>query len=416
MRILFLAEAINVDGTSAGLGSAKMIASLQSQGANVTCLHADFSRNDFPYLNAKLIRIRNKALSLHNLKHWLLKKLDTTFGLSFNKGYEARTGYSHKFWHDVNMYTQQIQALMETELFDLIFTRAKGSSFRMHAAMLKVQNTIPWVAYYHDPYPFSQYPEPYAYEVEGKSNMQEKLNVKIIEKADYVYSPSSRLLHWLANFNPQVLEKGGVIPHPGYDFGVKVELELDASLEGKFLCLHAGTLLGVRNPNALFSAWEVLQNENEAFAENARLMIVGTVEGHNLDYAAALGILINKNRVPYFESIALLKRADVSIILEPEAIDHPFFPGKLADNIHYGKTILALSSNNSGTREVLSEDHPHICNPMNATAIKSSLLSLFEDWNRGDLKATNAKVQIDSKSIFSKFEEIIASNKYNKVK
>ena len=385
IKILFLAETVGVNQTSAGLGSAKMVESLnQLPDVEVCLMHGD-AEGDYPYIQSRRMSIRNTPWSWHNVLHKCLSLCDARLGTSFMHKYKQKHGFSPKFKHEVNVYAKQIQSVLDREDFDLIFTRAKGSSFRMHAAMLRVNTAVPWLAYYHDPFPFSLYPKPYREDLGAAAIPQENLHRQILEAANFIAAPTQALLDFVCT--DQVMEhQKAVIPHPGFTLnqlkGNKIDCPLDAD---KFNLLHAGTLLGVRNPEALFEAWKQLNVEQNRFRQKAQLTLVGPVQAQ-LSEQFPENIRLIRERIPYQNSLEWMKLATANLILEPKAQPHPFFPGKLADALHLKSPIVALSSKGSGTHEVLGENYPLRAEPDQVEAIKAVLWQAFIWWESDELK------------------------------
>src|SRR6185312_12748982 len=94
------------------------------------------------------------------------------------------------------------------------FLRSAGIEFQAHVAMAELSPLVPWIAYYHDPYPYSLYPEPYCKRSPIISGRQEAGHRKIVRGASALAFPSRRLLEWVLRGELEPYRRRAlVVPH-----------------------------------------------------------------------------------------------------------------------------------------------------------------------------------------------------------
>ena len=205
--------------------------------------------------------------------------------------------------------------------FDLIIALGSGSSFLPHYAMLKINTKTPWIANFHDPYPFSLYPKPYTKKRNLIFRKQEKWAQKIISKATYVSFPSLYLKEWMQQFFPLLESKSLILPHLGIELRSLPNSSIDNNVtlpKGKFNLLHAGTLLGPRKVDVLFDAFKKFIASDIEKKEKSLLTVLGKVDREHQhflsnDFPNNLSIIID--RVSYKRSLELLKKAFILYFL-----------------------------------------------------------------------------------------------------
>jgi hypothetical protein len=171
-------------------------------------------------------------------------------------------------------------------------------------------------------------------------------------------------------------------------------------LDNGFVLLHAGTLLGPRQPWSLLEAFRRFLAAGPGRTGRAELKFVGAVN-RNLKsdprWAEAMqipGVRIFDQRVPYAQSLELLRQASVGIILESESGESPFFPAKLTDCLACRRPVLALSPSESVVSDLLGRDYPYRCGPTDVAGIGSALEHLWGLWREGKLSEAAAPPQL----------------------
>lgn len=308
------------------------------------------------------------------------------------------TGLHSSAWREVRRWRSRIEGAVRNEGADVIFAQTKGSEFYPHFALLRARTGIPWVANYHDPYPVSLYPEPYRTRVPVISFWQERLHARVLRHCGALTFPSERLLRWvLAGPFERYREKAFVVPHVarwaedgGGAADPAVCLE-DGWTPGSFVLLHTGTLLSKRSPRNLIRAYRRFLEGSPERREKSRLVFVGRAHRDHenqrewIEAREHPNIEIVARRVPYSESLRLLRAAAVPVVLEASGAESPFYPGKLADYLAAEKPVLALSPGQSVTADLLGRDYPLLVSPDDEEGIARAIERAWTHWKQGSL-------------------------------
>ncbi len=385
MKILLLVESLAVNRTSSGIVSSNFINAISGEN-DIFCLHNETDFTTFPWL--KNVKVKSIKQSEKTQFEKILSMFPKIRALP-----TYLLGYSLLFNRLVNDWKKEIIRELAINKYDLVVVLGTGSSFAPHFAMAEMDSNVRWVANIHDPYPMNHYPKPYQKDDTIFYKQQVKRIDRVFKQANWVTFPSKYLLGFMSQYHPQLKNKSFVLPHLESFFANLPEVPEDKKVslqEGKFNLLHAGSLLGPRDPRYLIKAFMRFIDEDIERKEKSVLNIIGKVSkehtGFEKEYEAVkdnINILIT--RVSYKHSLELLKQADILIILEAIAKESPFMPGKLADYITANKPILALTPKYSETSRLLGEFYPYTTQTDNEEEIYMILVNLWEEWKSGNL-------------------------------
>ncbi|MGA2658571.1 MAG: hypothetical protein ABSH34_13795 [Verrucomicrobiota bacterium] len=410
MKILVTAKGLDLDRTSEGICATKFLYCLVQAGMEVVCLAppallaSEALRYHGRWLKqVKLIPIepwpwlpnqrnpqpprRPDPGRAKRMSAWLKNKADALIAYG--------TGFSAGSWAEVRLWRKAFQAALASQRPNIVFVRGAGLGFEPHLAMAGLGPTVPWIANYHDPFPISLYPAPYRRHFFVMSRLQERCNAHIIEAADWVSFPSERLLRWMLRGKlAPCRAKGIVVPHIVGELPMASDYQAAATVvqePGRFVILHAGSLLEPRQPWGLVEAFRRFAAKDPARSGNAELLFVGGINRfHKADprWAEALctpGVRFIEERVTYAHSLELLRQAAVSVVLEADNAESPFFPAKLTDGLLCRKPILALSPAESVVSDVLGAGYPYRCLASDSARIAGILEELWSLWRAGRL-------------------------------
>lgn len=281
---------------------------------------------------------------------------------------------------------------------EVIFAFGAGMDFSPHIALAGMNGKLPWVAYYHDPWPGHLYPEPYRWRWSVPCWHLERWHRRILRKAPALAFPSARLRDWILQGDLEPLrEKAFILPHlamgpPSDTLRQGRSLPEGFSL-ADFNVTHAGTVLRQRSPWALLEGFRRFVGDDKERRERARLWLVGWVDRHIqpderwkqlTDFP---GIRVICQRVPYSASMEILFYSTAGVILEAVAEQSPFYPGKLADLLYLRKPILAVTPKRSTVRDMLGPDYPLLCAPARAEEVASGFERLWRAWKAGNVES-----------------------------
>lgn len=381
-RLLIVVESIDVDDSSGSKANVALINNLKQAGYELRVYHYTLRNLQLPDIRCIAVKENRKSalFFLSRTERYLRDYLK----LQLHKPLQNKFGFSFTVFNDRNSI---IRALRKDLNFDpdLIITLSKGGSFRPHHALLRMPEWHEkWLAYMHDPYPMHHYPKPYTWFEPGYKKKEAFIR-EISEKAAFSAFPSLLLLQWMGKFYPRFLETGRVIPHQIFNMNVQ-EIALPVFFEEeKFNILHAGNLLGARNPEGLIGGFlKFLQDVPEA-KERARLIFIG---GNNERVQSASeehsSIFASKTYLDFEQVYKMQLKACVNIILEAKAEISPFLPGKFPHCIEAKKPILLLGPEKSESRRLLGTEYPWWSEIDDEDKIAAIIDQLYSTWKAGE--------------------------------
>ena len=380
-RILIVVESIDVDDSSGSKANVALIKNLQKAGFNLQVYH--YTRKNIALAGIKCISIKENRRSLLFFLSRTERYLRYWFNLRLYKPIEQFFGFSFTLFNDRNSIARALKEIIDFEP-DLVLTLSKGASFRPHHALLKLPELHQkWMAYIHDPYPFASYPRPYDWVEPGH---QEKRNffLKISKKARYAAYPSKLLSEWMESYYPDLKGKSVIIPHQ-IDDSLPAEFELSEFMKrDSFTIVHAGALMGARNPRILVKAFRRFLEEVPGATAKSQLLFIGKKSKYSGEMEEVKKEIpqfySSENYLPFNQVQAIQKSAAVNVILEAKGPTSPFLPGKFPHCIQAGKPILLLGPYYSESRRLLGEDYPWWSEIDDEEKILGIIKNLYSNW------------------------------------
>jgi hypothetical protein len=413
MKLLVAARAMGPDGTSEGICTAKALHLLERLGHDVTCLTNDprlEAADDtaglgrgarglrqvvgVPWTGARVLWFPSHERSGLPLHGRALDKADAALAYS--------TGFYSVVWQRVAAWRRALARVVAEEQPDLVLVRGAGGCFDPHMACATLPD-LRWVAHYHDPWPLSDYPQPYRHRQPIIDGHARRWNRRILRRATAVAFPSRRLAEWQcghAGVRPAAVE---VVPHAGFDDDALAALDLASTPPERagehrardvVWLLHAGSLLTPRNPTQLLEALADHDAAPDRRGPRLGLRQMGSVSQQVLDserFAAVRvrlerrGLLqLDQTRTSYRQALARQRGADVNLVLERGRPECPFFPAKLADLLSARRPVVALSPLASVTRDLLA-DHPAVADLDDPGGVRAALRLVADAAARGAL-------------------------------
>ena len=410
-KLLILAETIDIDASSAGKANAGFIQSLLIAGFDVSVLH--YSHKEVVLQSLRPILISEYKADIN---YWFSRGqrvIQRITGKNFSKSLENKFGFSFTFMNDANSMARSLKKVKSD--FDLLITLSKGASYRTHAAVLKCPEFHQkWLAYMHDPYPFHLYPPPYNWEEAG-CTQKEAFFTAVSQKARFTGFPSMRLQEWMGKFFPNFLNTGYILPHQNLASTAIGEQKAPIYYkQDAFTVLHAGNLLGYRNPFHLIEAFVAFLSKRPTASQEAQLLFLGPADYHEPQFSEHCAQEINIHKsdgyVPYSEVNYLQNNVTVNVIIEADAEESPFLPGKFPHCVAADAPILLLSPSTSESSRLLGTDYPFTCRPSDVKAITNSLVKLYDQW-----KVNNKELRLQREDLTNYFSSTYLGEVLNKV-
>jgi hypothetical protein len=399
MKILVVAESINIEDSSGSKANVALINNLVEVGFEVVVYH--YTRKDIQLKDVKCFSISEGKTNLMYILSRSQRVFSRHFKVNLAPFFEEFFGFSFTFFNDINSIKK---ALNESQFQpDLVLTLSKGASFRPHYAVLKLPKLhSKWMAYVHDPYPFHYYPRPYTW-VESSYKQKEKFFQQVAEKAKYSAFPSQLLMEWMSSFFSNFSKTGVVIPHQNakYNFQNLEHTNFPDYFDlKKFNLLHAGNLMKQRSPKGLLEGYKLFLKKNPEAQKESKLILLGPASYHEdlleVYQTNHPEIYIFNGKVAFDEVYHLQKNASVNIILESKSEISPFLPAKFPHCVEANTAILSLAPYYSEIRRLLGTDYPYWTEVDSVEKIALIIEELYYLWkqnpdnlklNRSDLVA-----------------------------
>ena len=380
-NILVVVDSINQEDSSGSKCNVALIINLVKAGYTVKVYH--HSRKNIAIEGAECVKINVDKWNRVYIIGGFLRFLTRKFNLVTTPYIEKKIGFSPAFLSDVHDFTKALKK--DTFNPDLVITLSKAASFRPHKALLNIKKWHhKWLAYIHDPFPFHFYPKPYDFIVPSYKHKEQFL-FDIANTAAYSGFPSLLLKEWMGKFASNFLKTGVVIPHQLVEIEKKDTQLPDFFHPNKFSLLHAGSLLGERNPVGLIEGFFKFLEANPEAKTTSQLIMIGRTSENHLEVfekyknSGANLIAINKN-LPFDTVYQLQYAVSVNIILEAKSDISPFLPGKFPHCVAANKKMLILGPANSETRRLLGNDYEYWSEIDTIDSISKLIEKLYFEW------------------------------------
>lgn len=381
-KVLILAESLRINGTSSGIVSSTFIKMLVKGGYQLKVI----TPNNFEYPVTWLDDVEVIKFKIPEVKKSIIDRIPKIRAI-----YSYFVGYDKEFKCLIDSWKCLIADEVKNNHYDYILVLGSGSEFSPHIALSQLDINIPWIANFHDPFPWHVYPEPYRKKRNLIGFHLEVKTKKIIEKAWKVSFPSLYLMEHMSRFYPEIAKKYIIIPHIGTNLDDLPAIDSDNDLNldlSKINIVHAGSLLGPRNPKFLIEAIIDLQQNGLIDPEKVNFTFIGKIARELTDTCKKLkmnNVLFFNGRVSYKRSIEIINQSDALLVIEAISDFSPFLPGKVADIAFAGKPIIALSPNRSEVKRILGSNFPYHAHLDSITEIKDVLKTFINDFDNNTI-------------------------------
>ncbi len=384
-KILIVVESMRINTTSSGITSSTFLTLLFESGYEITII----TQNNFYYPITWLDdSIKIKKFDLPLVRKRFIDKIPKlrafpTYISGFNRSFRAL----------IDQWKIEINCELKKSQYNAIYALGSGSEFSTHFALAEMILDIPFYVNIHDPYPWHLYPVPYKKPKNYINSILEKKFKRILDNAKGISFPSKLLMEDMAKTFPIIKRTGFVIPH----IGVKLD-NLPSSPEDQNVILnkekinivHAGSLLGPRNPSFLIAAILELQEEHTWIKTVVDFVFIGKI-------ANDLKSIVQKNnvsniffldvRVSYKKSIEIMEQSNALFVIEAISDFSPFLPSKVADIAFQNKTIIALSPANSEVRRLLTSQYKYQSTLNDVFSIKNIIYEFVLDQKQNKIES-----------------------------
>lgn len=282
---------------------------------------------------------------------------------------------------------QHIEATMDLDDFQVIYTTSGPSSAHLVGFYLKQKYGIPWVADYRDPWTFNPYGPAYDPSDIGHRLVFELESI-LLHGADRSLTVEESLIDAYQEHFGLSQDRLASITN-GYDEADFAALQIPHSRTDKFTINYSGLLYTQqRSITPVLKALQQLRDEKKIELSNVRFRIVGVAEQGNLETAKQYGLAQIIDHTGYLSHAQALQAnvdADLLLLLVgDEAKFKPVYTGKVFEYLRSGRPILALAPKDSAVDRVLRESgHGEAFLSTQIPRIKAMIMREYKKWLNG---------------------------------
>ncbi len=284
------------------------------------------------------------------------------------------------FW--VKPSTKFLKKYCIDNQIDTIITTGPPHSVHLIGLKLKEKIGAKWIADFRDPWTTIGYHK--ALKLSSyASKKHKKLEQKILNSCDkiLVTSPSTKNEFEISTSKPiHVITNG-------YD----VENISKKPLDEKFTLAHIGSLLSARNPLILWESLSEILLENENFAHDFQLKLIGAVSSEVIETIQKFHLENYVNHMGYISHDEALKEQRCSQIVLLIEIDSKetqcIIPGKLFEYLVSERPIIAIGPKNADFEQIIKETNTgSFCTYQEKEKLKTIILEYYQLYLDNNLK------------------------------
>lgn len=241
-----------------------------------------------------------------------------------------------------------LKKYIKTYGIETIITTGPPHSVHLIGLLLKKTLRVKWLADFRDPWTTIGYHK--QLKLTKRSQRKHKaLEKQVLTTADQVIVTSEVTK---LEFKKITTKPISVITN-GFDY----EPISDFTLDEKFTLSHIGSLLSKRNPQMLWQVLKDLISENQTFAEDFQLNLVGAVSDEVLESIIDYSLSDYTNTIGYVshkESIKYQKQSQALLLIEIDSEDTKcIIPGKLFEYMVSNRPIIAIGPKGSDVERII---------------------------------------------------------------
>ncbi len=271
---------------------------------------------------------------------------------------------------------------------ETIITTGPPHSLHLIGMQLKEKTGVKWLADFRDPWTTIHYHKSLRLSKSSEKKHQD-LETEVLNTADCIVVTSPNTKKEFKQLTKTPIE---VITN-GFEILEKVVRVPDTD----FTLVHIGSLLSKRNPEVLWEILSELVSENNDFAKDLKIKLVGIVGEDIKKSVEEYGLTDNCEVVGYVshqEAIQLQHNAQVLLLIEMDTPEtKAIIPGKIFEYLAATRSIIALGPKGSDVASIINETQSgSYFLYTEKEKLKSKILLNYNDFKVG-------KLQINSKNI-----------------
>lgn len=275
-----------------------------------------------------------------------------------------------------------LKEYIEKHQIETIITTGPPHSLHLIGLQLKKHTNIKWIADFRDPWTTIGYHKELMLN-ENSEKKHKELEKNVLNSADKIIVTSPTTKNEFAKLTSKPIE---VITN-GYD----VEKVTKTKLDEKFSIAHIGSFLSDRNPRILWKALKELVKENQEFAGDFQLKLIGKVSQDILETIAEFKLskfVNNFGYVSHDEAVVHQRTSQVLLLIEIDSEEtRCIIPGKLFEYMVSDRPIFAIGPKASDFEAILKETNTgHFFTYDEKAKVKETILAHYQLYKQNNLK------------------------------
>ncbi|MCF6346762.1 MAG: glycosyltransferase family 4 protein [Flavobacteriaceae bacterium] len=313
---------------------------------------------------------------------------------------------ARKYW--IKPSVKYLTNYLENNKVDVIISTGPPHSLHLIGLQLKQKLSrslgIKWIADFRDPWTDIDYF--YQLPLTQKSiDKHFQLEKEVVSNADCVLVVGKTMKENYLKFNKNI----EVITN-GFDDNEEVK---DVELDAKFSFVHIGMMNADRNPKTLWKVLSEILKENNAFANDFQLKLIGKCADEVLESIKNNGLISNVEMIDYLSHnkvIAFQKSAQVLLLAVnnvPSA--KGIITGKIFEYLQANRPILAIAPTNGDLAEIISTTNSgNIVDFEDAETLKNTILEFYNAYKNNNLVVDSKEIeQYHRKNLTKQLTQVI---------
>jgi glycosyltransferase involved in cell wall biosynthesis len=294
---------------------------------------------------------------------------------------------ARKFW--VKPSIAFLSDYIAKHSIDTIITTGPPHSLHLIGLGLKQKHNLNWIADFRDPWTQIGYHKKLRLSKRSREKHLE-LEKKVLSEANHIITTSFTTK---AEFEKKTSQPITVITN-GYDVLNQSEVTLDPH----FTLSHIGSLLSGRDPENLWQVLGELVSENQNFAQDFKLKLVGAVSDEVVLSIKKFGL---KNHlevcgyVSHGDALKIQRSAQILLLIEINSEETKgIIPGKLFEYMAAKRPILAVGPSEWDVVRILKETNAGNCfNYDELENLKAQIMRYYELFKQNKLKSESENIE-----------------------
>jgi len=308
---------------------------------------------------------------------------------------------ARKFW--VKPSVVFLEKYLLKNKIEAIITTGPPHSLHLIGLKLKEKLALKWISDFRDPWTEIDYFDQLPLTNRAKKK-HHALEEEVLKKSDAVLVVGKTMKEKYHQFSKSIY----VIPN-GFD---TEENKIESTLDAKFTITHVGLMNADRNPYSFWKAIHEIAEENDQFAKDYEIQLVGSV-------AAEVTDLIHKLELKNVTDLGYLSHKEVRgyqcrsqvLLLAVNNVKSAkgIITGKIFEYLQAKRPILAIGPEDGDLAEIIKDTNAGVIVDFKGIeTIKTEVLKMYASFKKGALEIDSKNIsQYHRKKLTERLSEII---------